>query len=87
MYDNGGGGSRNRRAGNGNVDSRARRPDVAAGACTAAATLYGPGNKYRLNVREPSRMTSDLRAREREQGDKVGDREEGGHRNFFAVGR
>lgn len=63
------GGDCNRGTGNGNVDSRGR-PDVAAGACPAA-TLYGPDNKYRLNVREPSRMTAELRAREREQGEKV----------------
>ncbi|CAM9186727.1 unnamed protein product, partial [Ectocarpus sp. 12 AP-2014] len=33
----------------------------------AAAGLYGPGNRYRLSVREPARMTAELRAREREQ--------------------
>ncbi|CAM9623371.1 unnamed protein product, partial [Ectocarpus sp. 12 AP-2014] len=33
----------------------------------AAADLYGPGNRYRLSVREPARMTAELRAREREQ--------------------
>lgn len=37
----------------------------------AAVTLYGPGNKYRLNVLEPARMTAELRAREREHGEQV----------------
>eukprot|EP00752_Nemacystus_decipiens_P011160 g9916.t1 len=32
-----------------------------------AADLYGSGNRFRLSVREPARMTAELRAREREQ--------------------
>lgn len=39
----------------------------------AAADLYGPGNRYRLSVREPARMTAELRAREREQEERVSD--------------
>lgn len=34
-------------------------------------SLYGPDNKYRMNLREPWRMTVNLRARERQQGEKV----------------
>lgn len=34
-------------------------------------SLYGPDNKYRMNLREPWRMTTNLRARERQQGEKV----------------
>lgn len=37
----------------------------------AAADLYGPGNRFRLSVREPARMTAELRAREREQEERV----------------
>lgn len=55
-----------RRAGAKQVDSRGRRNGRGA-----AAALYGPDNKYRLNVREPARMTAELRAREREHGEKV----------------
>ncbi|CAN0387523.1 unnamed protein product, partial [Ectocarpus sp. 8 AP-2014] len=39
----------------------------------AAADLYGPGNRYRLSVLEPARMTAELRAREREQEERVSD--------------
>lgn len=34
-------------------------------------SLYGPDNKYRMNLREPWRMTANLRAWERQQGEKV----------------
>ena len=46
------------------------------GGVAAATALYGPGNKYRLGVREPRRMTAELRARERAQADKVSDHSE-----------
>ena len=49
---------------------RSRGPRLVEGS-GAAAALYGPGNKYRLGVREPWRMTAELRARERAQADKV----------------
>ena len=47
-----------------------RGPRLVGGGGDAAA-LYGPGNKYRLGVLEPQKMTADLRARERVQADKV----------------
>lgn len=43
-----------------------------SGLAEQAATLYGPGNKYRLNTQEPGRMIAELRARERQQQDRVG---------------
>lgn len=60
--------------------SRGGRPrlveGVGGGGGVAATALYGPGNKYRLGVREPWRMTAKLRARERAQADKVSERSE-----------
>lgn len=47
----------------------------------AAAALYGPGNKYRLNIREPGRMAAELRVREREQAKKV---QSGGRESLIA---
>lgn len=61
------GASRNGEIGGGRGGGTGRRE----GAGVAFADLYGPGNKYRLCVREPSKMVAELRARERERAEKV----------------
>lgn len=52
-------------------------PRGGGGGRGAAGDLYGPGNRFRLSVREPARMTAELRAREREQEARVSGRRKG----------
>lgn len=52
------------------ADDHLRR-DGEGGVQSTGAALYGPANKYRMSVREPWRITADLRAKEREQDERV----------------